>query len=568
MKKANLRSLALIGALLPGLSVFAQADRRNTDITHTDTVFPMPAYPSLDAWKARATQLRRQVLFAAGLDPFPAKPPLRAEVFGRIAHADYTIEKVLLETMPGYWLGGNLYRPAGRPGRYPGIVSPHGHWSYGRLEHQPLGSIPARAINLARQGYVVFAYDMVGYNDTQQTPHAFGGRREQLWNFGPLGLQLWNSIRAVDFLLTLPDVDPGRLGATGASGGGTQTFLLTAVDDRIKWSVPVNMISGLMQGGSACENAPGLRFGANNIEIAALMAPRPMLMVSASGDWTRNTPQNEYPAMKAIYRLFDAEAKLDHVHVDAPHNYNKESREAMYRFFAREALGVASPGKEFAERNIAVEPLDKMLALWGRTLPAGALDYEGVFARWRAFSAGAAPSRDRLMLALGAEWPARVEAAGAAGDLVLSRPGRGDAVRVRATGQPATLVVREDGRREPAADAVVLTAFQTGDAVAPRNRDAKHFLTFNRSDDAERVQDILTGLRWLAQQGRSRVTLRCEGRAALWCTFAAAVAPLPVTLEAPAGGFQGTDAEFAERFFVPGIQRAGGWAAAQALLNR
>ena len=91
---------------------------------------------------------------------------------------------------------------------------------------------------------------MVGYTDTTQTPHVFGGPREELWSFGPLGLQLWNSIRVIDFLQSLPDVDPDRIAATGASGGGTQTFLLTAVDDRVKVSAPVNMISAIMQGGS------------------------------------------------------------------------------------------------------------------------------------------------------------------------------------------------------------------------------------------------------------------------------------------------------------------------------
>ncbi len=130
-------------------------------------------------------------------------------------------------------------------------------------------------------------YDMIGYNDTMQIPHAFDGPREQLWSFGPLGFQTWNSIRALDFLQSLADVDPERLIVTGESGGGTQTFLLSAVDDRPKWSAPVNMISLIMQGGSPCENAPGLRVGTNNVEISALTAPKPMLMVSATGDWTK-----------------------------------------------------------------------------------------------------------------------------------------------------------------------------------------------------------------------------------------------------------------------------------------
>src|SRR5438270_888288 len=114
-------------------------------------------------------------------------------------------------------------------------------------------SVPARAINLAQQGYVVFAYDQVGYNDTIQTPHDFGGRKEDLWSFGPLGVQLWNGIRAVDFIESLPGVNRAKIGATGASGGATQTFLLAAVDDRIQFSAPANMISAIYQGGAMCE---------------------------------------------------------------------------------------------------------------------------------------------------------------------------------------------------------------------------------------------------------------------------------------------------------------------------
>ena len=182
------------------------------------------------------------------------------------------------------------------------MLAPHGHAQYGRLEHGPLFSVPSRGINHARQGYVVFAYDMIGYNDTMQIPHAFGGPREQLWGIGPLGLQLWNSMRALDFIQSLPDVDPEKIVVTGESGGGTQTFLLCAVDSRPKWSAPVNMISFIMQGGSPCENAPNLRLDTNNVEIGSLMAPKPMLMVSATGDWTRNTPKEEYPAIKADLR--------------------------------------------------------------------------------------------------------------------------------------------------------------------------------------------------------------------------------------------------------------------------
>src|SRR5712692_6657314 len=384
------------------------------NVIHTDTHFTMPVYKTRAEWEARAAKLRRQILFAAGLEPLPARNPLTPQIFGRIENKDYSIEKVLLQTLPGYYLGGNLYRPLGRTGQLPAVLTPHGHWNYGRLEHQPLCSIPARAINLARQGYIVFSYDMVGYNDTVQTPHAFGNAREQLWLFGPLGLQLWNSIRSVDFLLSLPEVDARRIAMTRESGGGTQTFLATAVDERIHYSAPVNMISAIMQGGSPCENAPGLRLGTSNLEIGALMAPRPMLMIAATGDWTRNTPKEEYPALRSIYELYDKAAELEMIQIDAPHNYNQQSREAMYRFLGKRVLGDGDE-KKFAERNIRLEKLQDMLALYGRALPPNALGYQQLVEQWiagatRQSEEASEPRilRERLSLALASEWPAHV----------------------------------------------------------------------------------------------------------------------------------------------------------------
>jgi dienelactone hydrolase len=538
----------------------------------------MPDYRTRAQWETRAAHLRKQILSAAGLYPLFDKTPLKPLVFGRLDNKDYTIEKVALETTPGYWLAGNLYRPAGQPGRHPAIASPHGHWSYGRLENQQLASVPGRAANLARQGYVVFIYDMVGYNDTVQTPHAFGSRQEMLWSFGPLGLQLWNSIRVVDFLTTLPDVDPESIGATGASGGGTQTFLLSAVEDRIKFSAPVNMISGIMQGGSPCENAPGLRIGASNLEIGAMMAPRPMLMVSATGDWTRNTPQSEYPQLKHIWELYDAAERVANVHIDAPHNYNQNSREAVYRFFGKHVLHLPD-AETLKERSTKVERLPDMLVWHGRTLPAGALDHDGVRDQWIRFSRTQserirdhAMMRERLALVLAAEWPAEVSSSRDGARTLLSRAGRGDRVvtELVGSGQPARVIVHPDGldaaRRsvQSGETALLVEAFQTGSSKAPRDRSHRHFLTFNKSDDAERVQDVLTTLAYVRKQSGSMPKLTGIGDAAVWAVFAAAVAPERVELTEKAA-FNGTDDEFLKRFFVPGIQRAGGWQAALSL---
>ncbi len=573
--------LILCGALQAQIPV---TDARNTEIPNTDTHFTARTYKTLAEWQARRAYLRKQILSAAGLLPMPPKNPLHPQIFGRIENKTYSIEKVLLETMPGYYLGGNLYRPL-KPapaGGFPAIVSPHGHWNYGRLEHTVLASVPARCINFAQQGYVTFCYDMVGYNDTIQTPHDFGSPAEQLWGFGPLSLQLWNSIRVVDFLQSLPEVNASRIGATGASGGGTQTFLLTAVDDRIQFSAPVNMISAIMQGGGLCENAPNLRLDTFNVEIGAMMAPRPMIMISATGDWTKNNATEEFPAVHAIYELYDKAANVEMMHQDAPHNYNQVAREAVYRFFGKHVLGETDAAK-FKERNIRVEKLQDMLALHNRKLPDNALDYDGIFAQWVRTAQNLVlgiTERDQLRemmeLALGAEWPERVVSEVKGEKIAFGRPGRGDRVTglwMQGEGRKV-LLIHPDGaeaaRKSPEFAALVragrpiytIDAFQTGDAVAPRNRDAKMFLTFNRSDDANRVQDILTVLRWLETP---EVELVGVGKAAIWCQFAAAIARQKVTLRADVSNFTGTDREYVDQFFVPGIQRAGGMRVARLL---
>jgi cephalosporin-C deacetylase-like acetyl esterase len=226
----------------------------------------MAEYSSAEEWQAHADYLRQQILWSAGLDPMPQRTPLRPQLSGKLERDGYTIENVLIETAPGFYLGGNLYRPTAAEDSRPGVLLSHGHWAYGRLENSDIASPPKLAANLALQGHVVFAYDMVGYNDTMQLPHAaIGGVTESLWNVNLLGLQLWNSIRALDFLTSLSGVDASRIYAAGASGGATQAMLLTAVDQRIAAAAYVNMISFQMQGGDVCENAPGLRIDTHNV---------------------------------------------------------------------------------------------------------------------------------------------------------------------------------------------------------------------------------------------------------------------------------------------------------------
>ena len=545
----------------------AASDRRNTETPNTDTRTEFRAPDTLEAWQTRRELLRRQILAAAGLWPAPPKHSLRVLFAGRIEHEGYTIEKAAIETLPGFWLGGNLYRPKGA-GPFPAVLHPHGHWPYGRLENSALCSTPLLAVNFARNGFVVFAYDMLGYNDTVQAPHDFTGPAFQLWNFTPLGLQLWNSMRAADFLLSLPDVDPKRLAITGASGGGTQTFLLAAVDDRIAAAAPVNMVSGLMQGGCICENAPGLRIGSNNIEIAALFAPRPMMLVSATGDWTREAPKVEFPSMQKVWRLFGRPDQIEVVQFDAPHNYNQDSREAVYEFFRKHLAPQRAPWKE---KGATVEKLQDMLVFHGRPLPENAVSFDELFAWWKravrasAQRMSAAEARERLRTAFA--WHQR-PAFGSLAARYLE--GRLPAALLLHPAGMAEAEKTEDFRELRAAGRAVLLmdAFQTGSAVAPRDRSHRHFLTFNVSDDAGRVQDVAAALEELWRRTRQPVEIRAAAAARRWALFGAAIAGVPVRFDAVAEEFDEDEARLEKEFFVPGLLHAGGAESAFRAIER
>lgn len=303
-------------------------------------------YPTLEAWQAHAATVREGILKGAGLDTFPARNPLNPIIRGKQVMEGYTVENVAFESRPGFFVTGNLYRPLGK-GPFAGILSPHGHWNqpenYGRMRK----NLQMRAATLAKMGAVVFAYDMVGYGESTQCQHKH-----------PLSLkiQIWNSLRAMDFLLSMPDIDPARIGITGASGGGTQAFMLTAIDDRVAVSVPVVQVSAHFFGGCVCESGmpvhKSARHQTNNVEIAALAAPRPMLLVSDGDDWTHNMPDVEYPHIQHIYGLFNTKDKVEMAHFpDEVHDYGPNKRKPMYRFMARH-LGLDLERVLDAEGNI------------------------------------------------------------------------------------------------------------------------------------------------------------------------------------------------------------------------
>lgn len=284
-------------------------------------------------WERHADSIRLQLRMGMELEVFPARTPLQPRYRNKQELDGYTVEAVAFESLPGFFVTGNLYRPTGRAKKksLAVVLSPHGHFpkddDYARYRKD----MQIRCASIARMGALVFAYDMVGWGESSQVPHQ--DERVLLY-------QTWNSMRAIDFLLSFPEADPERIAVTGASGGGTQTFMLAALDDRVKVSVPVVMVSAHFFGGCSCESGmPVHKSGATvhtNTEIACVVAPRPMLWVSDGNDWTKHNPEVEYPFAKHIYSLYGKESLVQNVHLETEgHDYGKNKRLAVYPFLAK-----------------------------------------------------------------------------------------------------------------------------------------------------------------------------------------------------------------------------------------
>jgi hypothetical protein len=338
-----------------------------------------------EAWVRRAAALREQLLVTLGLWPMPALDPVRPRIHGRIQLDGYTVEKVVFESLPGLFVTGNLYRPHPIPpgGRMPAVLCPHGHWENARFhdlrpetiartlatgaerfESAARNPIQARCVQLARMGCVVFHWDMLGYCDSNQISferaHRFAKQdpatevtdagwllfspRAESYAQSVMGLQTLAVLRSVDFVISLPEVDPTRIGITGASGGGTQSFIGAAIDPRITVAFPAVMVSTGMQGGCTCENACGVRVGTGNVELASLIAPRP-LGLTAADDWTRTMPEDGFPQMQQVYDLFSVRENVAlFPALQFDHNFNYVARTAMYGWMNRHlSLGLEEP---------------------------------------------------------------------------------------------------------------------------------------------------------------------------------------------------------------------------------
>ena len=340
----------------------------------------LASYPTLRQWETRKAELRKCFLEQLQLSPFPKKTPFKPVITNPRKYDGYTVENIAIETIPGVYLCGSLYKPSKGKGPFPLVLCPYGHFDdadtnlYGR--YRP--DMQFRCATLASMGAAVFSYDMFAWGESR-LQFAYELHRTGIAHT----IQTLNSIRAIDYLTSLPFVDSERIAITGASGGATQAMLATALDDRITVSVPVVMVSSYYYGGCPCESGMPLRSCGNpptyNAEIAAMASPRPMLVVSDGDDWTKHVPEIEFPYLQKIYSLYGKQDYVENVHLAAEkHDYGISKRLAMYEFMAKH-LGlnlsaVKDKTGKIDESRVVIEKYDKLL-VFGKNgkMPANAL---------------------------------------------------------------------------------------------------------------------------------------------------------------------------------------------------
>lgn len=304
-------------------------------------------YADKASWEARKDSVKKEVRLRLGIDKLLPLCSEYAPEYGKIRKFDgYTVQNFRLKTVNGHTVCGSIYAPRSK-GKHPLIICPNGHFSngrYGTVQQQRLAT-------LARMGAVCVDYDLWGWGESaeevgseaHQTPEAHV-------------MQALNGIRILDWMIRRKDVDTSRVGVNGGSGGGTQSVLLSVLDDRYTACCPVVSVSSWFDGGCPCESGMPIQLaggGTCNAELAAMFAPRPMMLVSDGNDWTSTTPELEYPYIQRIYGFYGKTDNVKNIHLPKEgHDFGPNKRNAVYKFFI-DAFGLDA--SKLDESKVTIE---------------------------------------------------------------------------------------------------------------------------------------------------------------------------------------------------------------------
>ncbi len=542
---------------------------------------------SAKEWDARRKKLR-EAMFAA-MGPLPDKPcDLEPKETGVLKRDGYRIEKLRFQSRPDVWVTANAYVPTGTTRKVPAVLAVHGHWQGARRD--PV--VQARCLGLVKLGFFVLAVDAFGSGERYTKPGqgTYHGALygSTLWPVGLtlLGCQVYDNRRAVDYLLTRPEVDGERLGITGASGGGNQTMYAGALDERFAAVVPVCSVGTYQAYLSAaccvCEVLPGaLRF-AEEGDVLSLVAPRALMVVSATKDaFQFSVAEAEKSVRRAqpVFQILEAPQKLRHTTFESPHDYNQPMREAMYGWMALWLRGEGE-GKPIAEPKHHIEKAADLAVFPDDERPKGFLYPPSLAAREAGkllakfaevkadhaeeWESTAVYMRGQLRKQVFGDFPPAPKSAAKTGELEKSgdvatlpltltpEPGLPLPVRMRWKDEPSNrtypvcVLLHLDGKaaalKHPVADALVAGGWSvlapdlrgTGetkpasDAVrgAPDHNSAEHALWVGRPLLGQWVFDVQCLLDWLAIQPRrdkDRFTVAGIGQAGLVAACAAAL---------------------------------------------
>ena len=321
-----------------------------------------------DDWRARQTYVRNKLLEIIG--PFPEKTPLNIKVTGTLQREGYRVEKLIYESLPGYYVTAALFIPEGLTGRAPAILNPIGHStaSFRRDVYQHT------IVNLVKKGFIVLTYDQIGQGERLQyydpatgksrfsstREHSYPGAQCFISGYSPAKYFIWDGIRGIDVLLSRDEVDPGRIGLTGLSGGGTSTAFIGAIDERILASAPECFITGLkyLLKSRGPQDAEQNLFhfiyeGLDHPDLIIARAPRPTLISSTTRDFFSIQGAREtFQEAGRAYTALGAREHLQMTEEDYVHGFTRKNREAIYAFFQKH---LANPG-DFTDQEVETIP--------------------------------------------------------------------------------------------------------------------------------------------------------------------------------------------------------------------